>query len=92
MGRLEQRGERRRFGLPAAERPLMLLHHGGEKGRDEARRSCRGRERHHGADGVLLMRHGRGAAAPLAGGFGGFPDLGLRQQGKIARDLAERYR
>ena len=36
MGRLEERGEGRRLGLPTAERPLMLLHHGGKEGRDKA--------------------------------------------------------
>jgi hypothetical protein len=48
-----------------------------------------GRQRDHRRHRIALVRHGRGAAAAIAGRFGQFGDFALRHQGQVGGDLAQ---
>ena len=52
-------------------------------------RPCR-RQDERGADGIALVRHGRGAAAARARGLGRLADLDLHHQRDVARGLGQR--
>ncbi|MNV74816.1 hypothetical protein D3C71_1680670 [compost metagenome] len=78
------------FGLPSAQRALVLLNHGGQHGRHQGRYAGRGGQDGGAGDGVAFVRHGARAAATRAAGFGQFRDFGLRHQRDIAGNLAQR--
>ncbi len=85
-----RRRQGRPFGLPAAQRALVLLRHGRDDGGREHRRAAGGRQDERGADGIALVRHGRGAAAAWTGGLGGLAHFDLHHQRDVARGLGQR--
>ena len=86
-----QGGQRGPLGVPAAVGSLV---HGGRRGEvqlgAEAGRGQGGATDQHRQHRVGLLRHRRGAAAPLDGGLGQLGDLGPREQQHVVGDVAHR--
>ena len=88
-GEAEQRAHGLPLRVPCARRALVLLHHRVEHGGDESRRSLGDGDDEHGSDRIVLLRQRRRRPVVVSATFGGLRNLCLREQGDIARDLAE---
>jgi hypothetical protein len=89
-GQVEKLGQRLPFGLPAARRSFVFLHHRGQDGCHEAGAAGGAGQNRDGADRIALLRHGRGSPAGLVRRFTKLTDLVLGQEHHILSDLAHR--
>ena len=83
VGGHQQAGPFSQFGLPEAQRPFVLLRHGGQQCSHPLRNPHAGGQRHHAGHRVVLVRHGGRAAPPRLGGFGHFSHFKLAHQRQV---------
>ncbi|MNP00002.1 hypothetical protein D3C76_917860 [compost metagenome] len=77
------------LGMPQAQATLVLLGHGAEHGRQQARHPGCSADQHSRAHRVALVRHGRRPALARRRRFEYFRSFGLHQQADIAAKLAQ---